>query len=60
MPDEVRAEISPWFIDKQAIEEESPEKIYKLDDKARYVHSDLKVDYLCSKFYTCHNKEVKN
>ncbi|KAL0424687.1 UNVERIFIED_CONTAM: Palmitoyl-acyl carrier protein thioesterase, chloroplastic [Sesamum radiatum] len=42
MPDEVRAEISPWFIEKQAIKEESPEKIYKLDDSARYVHSDLK------------------
>ncbi|XP_022881952.1 palmitoyl-acyl carrier protein thioesterase, chloroplastic-like [Olea europaea var. sylvestris] len=42
MPDEVRAEISPWFIDKQAIKEESPEKIDKLDDNARYVNSDLK------------------
>ncbi|KAL2546239.1 Palmitoyl-acyl carrier protein thioesterase [Forsythia ovata] len=42
MPDEVRAEISPWFIEKQAIKEESPEKIDKLDDKARYVNSDLK------------------
>lgn len=43
MPDEVRAEISPWFIQKQAIEEESPEKIDKLDNNARYVQSDLKV-----------------
>ncbi|KAG8366679.1 hypothetical protein BUALT_Bualt17G0104600 [Buddleja alternifolia] len=42
MPDEVRAELSPWFIQKQAIEEESPEKIDKLDNNARYVHSDLK------------------
>ncbi|KAL2518962.1 Palmitoyl-acyl carrier protein thioesterase [Abeliophyllum distichum] len=42
MPDEVRAEISPWFIEKQAIKEECPEKIDKLDDKARYVNSDLK------------------
>lgn len=43
MPDEVRAEIAPWFIEKQAIEEESPEKIEKLDSNARYVHSNLKV-----------------
>ncbi|KAH6827807.1 hypothetical protein C2S53_017166 [Perilla frutescens var. hirtella] len=42
MPDEVRAEIAPWFIEKQAIEEESPEKIEKLDSNARYVHSNLK------------------
>ncbi|PIN00436.1 Oleoyl-[acyl-carrier-protein] hydrolase [Handroanthus impetiginosus] len=42
MPDEVRAEISPWFLDKHAIQEESPEKIEKLDNNARYVHSDLK------------------
>ncbi|KAG6389904.1 hypothetical protein SASPL_151379 [Salvia splendens] len=42
MPDEVRAEIAPWFIEKYAIEEEGPEKIEKLDDKARYVHSNLK------------------
>ncbi|KAK8659592.1 hypothetical protein V6N13_029791 [Hibiscus sabdariffa] len=42
MPDEVRGEISPWFIEKQAIKEEVPEKIVKLDDKAKYVKSDLK------------------
>ncbi|KAL8463438.1 hypothetical protein ACS0TY_033415 [Phlomoides rotata] len=42
MPDEVRGEISPWFIEKQAIEEESPEKIEKLDEKALFVNSDLK------------------
>ncbi|GMJ09724.1 hypothetical protein HRI_004641600 [Hibiscus trionum] len=42
MPDEVRGEISPWFIEKQAIKEAVPEKIVKLDDKAKYVHSDLK------------------
>ncbi|KAJ8758527.1 hypothetical protein K2173_000248 [Erythroxylum novogranatense] len=41
MPEEVRAEISPWFIEKQAIEE-APEKISKLDDKARYMNSNLK------------------
>lgn len=43
MPEEVRAEISPWFIEKQAIKEDAPEKISKLDDKAKYMNSDLKV-----------------
>ncbi|KAH7516446.1 hypothetical protein FEM48_Zijuj10G0136000 [Ziziphus jujuba var. spinosa] len=42
MPEEVRAEISPWFIEKQAIKEEVPEKIVKLDDKAKYMNSNLK------------------
>ncbi|KDP35002.1 hypothetical protein JCGZ_09290 [Jatropha curcas] len=42
MPEEVRAEIAPWFIEKQAIKEEVPEKIAKLDDKARYVVTNLK------------------
>ncbi|PIN01154.1 Oleoyl-[acyl-carrier-protein] hydrolase [Handroanthus impetiginosus] len=42
IPDEVRAEILPWFIDKQAIVEESAEKIQKLDDNALYVAEDLK------------------
>ncbi|KAL8196394.1 hypothetical protein R6Q57_024689 [Mikania cordata] len=41
MPNEVRAEISPWFINKQAIVEESPEKINKLDDSAKYINSGL-------------------
>ncbi|GMJ13117.1 hypothetical protein HRI_004980900 [Hibiscus trionum] len=42
MPEEVRGEISPWFIEKQAIKEDVPEKIVKLDDNATYVNSDLK------------------
>ncbi|PON38388.1 Acyl-ACP thioesterase [Trema orientale] len=42
MPEEVRAEISPWFIEKQAIKEDVPEKIVKLDDKAKYMNTDLK------------------
>ncbi|KAL3824114.1 hypothetical protein ACJIZ3_020143 [Penstemon smallii] len=45
MPDEVRAEISPWFIEKQAIINEEinpPEKINKLDNNAPYVRSNLK------------------
>lgn len=43
MPEEVRGEISPWFIDRPAIEEEVTEKIIKLDSNAKYVDSDLKV-----------------
>ncbi|XP_022939594.1 palmitoyl-acyl carrier protein thioesterase, chloroplastic-like [Cucurbita moschata] len=42
MPEEVRAEISPWFIEKHAIKEDAYEKISKLDDKAKYMNSDLK------------------
>ncbi|XP_051146064.1 palmitoyl-acyl carrier protein thioesterase, chloroplastic-like [Andrographis paniculata] len=42
MPDEVRAEISPWFIAKQAIEEDSPEKIDKVGENAQYERSNLK------------------
>ncbi|KAL9352547.1 hypothetical protein Peur_055227 [Populus x canadensis] len=42
MPEEVRAEISPWFIEKQAIQEDVPEKISKLDSNAKYVNSNLK------------------
>ncbi|KAF5442344.1 hypothetical protein F2P56_035013 [Juglans regia] len=42
MPEEVRDEISPWFIENQAIKEDSPEKIIKLDSKARYMNSNLK------------------
>jgi fatty acyl-ACP thioesterase B len=39
------AEISPWFIEKQAIQEDVPEKISKLDSKAKYVNSNLKVNF---------------
>ncbi|KAM5567836.1 palmitoyl-acyl carrier protein thioesterase, chloroplastic [Rosa sericea] len=42
MPEEVRAEISPWFIKKQAITEDVLEKIVKLDNKAKYMNKDLK------------------
>ncbi|XP_060215791.1 palmitoyl-acyl carrier protein thioesterase, chloroplastic-like [Lycium barbarum] len=42
MPEEVRSEISPWFINKQSIKEENPIKIEKLDDTAKYVLSNLK------------------
>lgn len=44
MPDEVRGEISPWFIEKQAIKEDCPEKIDKLDDNAKFVKSGLQVN----------------
>ncbi|KAL1342940.1 palmitoyl-acyl carrier protein thioesterase, chloroplastic-like [Arachis hypogaea] len=42
MPEEVRDELVPWFIEKQAIEEEAPEKIVKLNKQAKYMNSDLK------------------
>ncbi|TXG57277.1 hypothetical protein EZV62_018590 [Acer yangbiense] len=42
MPEEVRAEISPWFIQKQAIKEDVAERINKLDNKAKYAISGLK------------------
>lgn len=43
MPEEVRDELAPWFIEKQAIKEDSPEKILKLNKEAKYMNSDLKV-----------------
>lgn len=43
MPEEVRGEISPWFIDRHAIEEETADKIVKPDSNAEYVISGLKV-----------------
>ncbi|CAN6727766.1 unnamed protein product [Malus baccata var. baccata] len=42
MPEGVRGEIAPWFIEKQAITDDVPEKIIKLDNNAKYVNSDLK------------------
>ncbi|XP_020522790.1 palmitoyl-acyl carrier protein thioesterase, chloroplastic isoform X2 [Amborella trichopoda] len=42
MPEEVRAEISPWFIDKKAIKEDVTDKIIKLNDAATYINSGLK------------------
>lgn len=43
MPEEVRGEIAPWFIDRHAIyQEEATDKIIKLDSNAMYVDSDLK------------------
>ncbi|KAL9372393.1 hypothetical protein Peur_034637 [Populus x canadensis] len=42
MPEVVRAEISPWFIENKAFEEEIPEKIYKLDTNANFTNSNLK------------------
>ncbi|KAK1390026.1 Acyl-[acyl-carrier-protein] hydrolase [Heracleum sosnowskyi] len=42
MPDEVKAEISPWFIDKQTITVDTLEKIKKLGDTAKYATSSLK------------------
>lgn len=44
IPEEVRGEISPWFIEKQVIKEDLLEKIDKLDSNAKYVDSNLKVN----------------
>jgi fatty acyl-ACP thioesterase B len=57
MPDEVRGEIAPWFIDRHAIEEEATEKIIKLDSNAKYVDSDLKVS---SAFFFIHFTRYRN
>lgn len=59
MPEEVRGEIAPWFIDRHAIEEEATEKIIKLDNNAKYVDSDLKVSSIClllTRYTACCNK----
>jgi len=56
MPEEVRAEVSPWFIEKQAIKEDVQEKIVKLDKEAKYMNSDLKV-YICL-YFICQCKNV--
>ncbi|XP_050374785.1 uncharacterized protein LOC126792402 [Argentina anserina] len=42
MPEEVRAEIAPWFIEKQAMPEDVVENIVKLDSQAKYINNDLK------------------
>ncbi|XP_062109998.1 palmitoyl-acyl carrier protein thioesterase, chloroplastic-like isoform X2 [Humulus lupulus] len=42
MPEEVRDEISPWFIEKKAIKEDATEKIVENDDKAKYMNTNLK------------------
>ncbi|KAJ8492749.1 hypothetical protein OPV22_014470 [Ensete ventricosum] len=41
MPEEVRDEISLWFTEMRAVQEEALEKIEKLDDNAKYVNSNL-------------------
>lgn len=46
MPEEVRAELSPWFVDRHAIQDDNCEKIVKLGDDAMFVNSDLKVGCL--------------
>lgn len=48
MPEEVRGEILPWFIEGHAVLADGAEKIIKLDDNAKYIDSDLKVDLFVS------------
>lgn len=43
MPQEVLAEISPYFLDKQCIKNNNCNKIKKLNDDAPYIRSDLVV-----------------
>lgn len=45
LPEEVRGELAPWFLEKQAIKEDTPEKIVKLDKEAKYMNSNLKVGH---------------
>jgi hypothetical protein len=59
MPDEVRAEICPYFLERSAIKDEGSnmQKINKLDDSAEHVRSGLTVS-ICSYFldrsgFTC-------
>ncbi|XP_058738203.1 palmitoyl-acyl carrier protein thioesterase, chloroplastic-like [Vicia villosa] len=42
MPEAVRDELAPWFISNQAIKEDAPEKIVKLNKEAKYTNSNLK------------------
>ncbi|XP_061953576.1 palmitoyl-acyl carrier protein thioesterase, chloroplastic-like [Populus nigra] len=42
MPEAVRAEISPGFIEKKTFQEEIPEKINKLNTNAKFTNSNLK------------------
>ncbi|XVE58735.1 hypothetical protein DITRI_Ditri04bG0192900 [Diplodiscus trichospermus] len=42
MPEEVRAEISPLFIEKNAIQDETHKTIKKLDNTAKYMNSKFK------------------
>ncbi|KAH7832886.1 hypothetical protein Vadar_001069 [Vaccinium darrowii] len=42
MPEEVTKELSPFFIEKRALEEIMKEKIETVNGKAKYVSSDLK------------------
>ncbi|KAH7388203.1 hypothetical protein KP509_16G063700 [Ceratopteris richardii] len=41
MPDDVRAEISPYFLERNVMPEDSCPRIKRLDDSALYVKSDL-------------------
>ncbi|KAJ7562797.1 hypothetical protein O6H91_03G084600 [Diphasiastrum complanatum] len=41
MPDDVKAEISPFFYDKCVMEDEPSQKIKKLDDSALYIRPNL-------------------
>lgn len=47
MPDEVRAEIGPYFVDTPPVFEEDGRKLPKLDDNtAEHIRPNLTVSYL--------------
>lgn len=48
LPDEVKAEITPHFLERSALLEKSVQKITKLDETAHYIRSDLTVCRLSS------------
>lgn len=50
MPQEVLAEISPYFLDQKCIQSEGCQKIKKLNDNAPYVRSDLVVN---TRIFSC-------
>ena len=43
MPDDVKSEISPFFLDRFALPDETPVAIPKLDDSAQHITSGLTV-----------------
>ena len=47
MPDEVRAEIGPYFVDTPSVFDEDERKLPKLDDNtAEHIRTNLTVSYL--------------
>lgn len=45
LPDDVRAEISPYFLERSVMTNEPCSRIRKLDDSASYVKTGLVVNF---------------